>query len=96
MFSKLSGGQQALCACALSLSLQESFPSPIIFYDEIDASLDTHNTEKLAKLLQKACQKCQFVCISLRHQMYEKARKLIGVYTLNGTSRTVAKMFAED
>lgn len=92
-FNKLSGGQQALCACAISLSFQQIFTSPIFFYDEIDASLDTLNTEKLSKLLQKM--PSQFICVSLRPNMYESANELIGVYQLNNTSKTISKVFGE-
>jgi len=66
----MSGGQQALCACALSLSFQRLFPSPIFFYDEIDSSLDTHNTSKWLSCLKSF--DSQFICISLRPNMYEK------------------------
>lgn len=90
-FNKLSGGQQALCACAISLSFQQVFTSPIFFYDEIDASLDTLNTEKLSKLLKKM--PSQFICISLRPNMYESANELIGVYQMNNTSKTISKIF---
>jgi chromosome segregation ATPase len=90
-FSNLSGGQQAIAACALSLSFQFISPCPIFFYDEIDASLDTSNTEKVAKLLKKMDN--QFICISLRPTMYELSSTLIGVYVCQNTSRTICKKF---
>eukprot|EP01080_Neovahlkampfia_damariscottae_P003212 gene3212-5528_t len=90
-FSNLSGGQQAICACALSLSFQFICPCPIFFYDEIDASLDISNTEKVAKLLKTM--KNQFICISLRPNMYELSSALIGVYNCENSSRTICKKF---
>ena len=94
-FSKLSGGQQALCACVLSLAMQKTFPSPVFFCDELDASLDTRNIRNVALLLDKTSKtgNCQFVCVSLRHQMYEVSPQLIGVYTLDNSSRTIRKSF---
>lgn len=40
-FPALSGGQQALATLAVCFALQAAFPSPLYFFDEIDASLDT-------------------------------------------------------
>lgn len=97
-FEKLSGGQQALVACALSLALQISFPSPVFFCDEIDASLDSRNIERVARLIQRTSKKqhCQFIFISLRCQMYELANRLVGVYSLAGSSRTVSRPFHQN
>lgn len=97
-FEKLSGGQQALCSITLALALQQCFPSPLFLCDEIDASLDTQNIEKIAKVIQTVANQLQnqFICISLRHQMYEFANKLIGVYHFNHTSKTISKDFVQE
>eukprot|EP00756_Hemistasia_phaeocysticola_P053883 Hpha_TRINITY_DN29830_c0_g1::TRINITY_DN29830_c0_g1_i1::g.2820::m.2820/K06675/SMC4; structural maintenance of chromosome 4 len=102
---RLSGGQRALAATALALGLQRSFPSPFYFFDEIDAALDAAHAEKIASVLRRAARvgelldddrpNPQFICISLRHQMYEQADRMVGVYQCNGTSRAITKSFPD-
>lgn len=51
-FHSLSGGQQALAALALCLSLQAAAPSPFYFFDEVDAALDSLNADRVAAFLK--------------------------------------------
>ncbi|KAI5068572.1 hypothetical protein GOP47_0016917 [Adiantum capillus-veneris] len=87
-FSILSGGQQALAALALSFSLQHQFPSPFYFFDEIDAALDTKNTQLVASYVMK--QRCtQYIIVSHRPQLYEEASTIAGIYHSCGSSRSI-------
>ncbi|MCO5599325.1 hypothetical protein L7F22_053426 [Adiantum nelumboides] len=87
-FSILSGGQQALAALALSFSLQHQFPSPFYFFDEIDAALDTKNTQLVANYVMK--QRCtQYIIVSHRPQLYEEASTIAGIYHSCGSSRSI-------
>nr|CAG4716388.1 unnamed protein product [Naegleria fowleri] len=86
-FSKLSGGQMNLCCAILSLSMMKSFPTPICFFDEMDASLDSINVEMLSKIILEYSKNTQFICISFK--FYEKAHHIIGVYHHAQTSCAV-------
>lgn len=50
--SLLSGGEQALTACALIFALFLTNPAPICVLDEVDAPLDDANVERFVRLLE--------------------------------------------
>ena len=89
--SKLSGGQKALFASALSLGLGVAFPSPLYAFDEIDAALDAQHASKIGNLLSK--QTTCTICVTLRHHIYKCGRSLVGVYHKGKTSRTISQNF---
>ena len=90
--TKLSGGQRSLSATSISIALQQSFPSPFYLFDEIDAALDAEKARRLGCLLSESG--IQMLCISLRHQFYDRANQLIGVYqSPNGISEVVQSEF---
>jgi chromosome segregation ATPase len=89
MFSALSGGQQALAALSLCFAFQKIAPSPFYFFDEIDAALDTINSQRVAEFLRDACDSMdtvedavppQIIAVSHRKAPQEAARCLLGVY----------------
>lgn len=53
-YKRLSGGQQALAAIALSLAIDavSPQPSPLLLLDEVDAALDSRAVSRLAELLR--------------------------------------------
>lgn len=51
--SKLSGGEKTLSSLSLLLALHFYRPSPIYFFDEIDASLDYKNVGIVAKYIKE-------------------------------------------
>ncbi len=87
----LSGGEKALTAIALIFSLFQLNPAPFCVLDEVDASLDDTNTERLCKLIQKMAQHTQFVFISHNKITMELAQQLVGVTMQErGVSHVVA------
>ena len=50
LVSHLSGGQKTAVALSLLFSLQETQPSPIYIFDEVDAALDANSRENYFKL----------------------------------------------
>lgn len=75
----LSGGEKALTALALVFSIQKYLPAPFYALDEVDASLDTMNVERIADMIQKQSANTQFVVVSHRRPMIEAAHRTIGV-----------------
>ncbi|KAL0226003.1 hypothetical protein P9112_013327 [Eukaryota sp. TZLM1-RC] len=96
-YNRLSGGQQAISALGVSLSLFLAFPTPILVADEIDASLDTVAVQRVAKVLQMLSHTevnpKQILVVSLRRQMYEICNRLVGVYQCNGSSKVLSVDF---
>ncbi|MBR6301481.1 chromosome segregation protein SMC [bacterium] len=77
--SSLSGGEKALTALALVFSIQKYLPAPFYALDEVDASLDTMNVERIADMVKKQSSNTQFLVVSHRKPMIEAAQRTIGV-----------------
>jgi chromosome segregation protein len=75
----LSGGEKALTALALVFSIQRYLPAPFYALDEVDASLDTMNVERIAEMVKKQSSNTQFLVVSHRRPMIEAANRTIGV-----------------
>jgi len=75
----LSGGEKALTALALVFSIQRYLPAPFYALDEVDASLDTMNVERIADMVKKQSGDTQFLVVSHRRPMIEAASRTIGV-----------------
>jgi len=75
----LSGGEKTLTALALIFAIQEYEPACFYILDEVDAALDKHNSEKLAKLIQNYCHKAQYIVISHNDSLISEANTLLGV-----------------
>ncbi|KAI9018451.1 condensin complex subunit SMC1 [Hyaloraphidium curvatum] len=78
---QLSGGEKTVAALALLLAIHSYQPAPFFVLDEVDAALDNNNVNKVAQYITKhASPEFQFVVISLKNTMYQKAQALVGVY----------------
>jgi chromosome segregation protein len=75
----LSGGEKTLTALAFLFAVQEYAPASFYVMDEVDAALDKHNSEKLAKTISNYCQNAQYVVISHNDFMIGEANNLYGV-----------------
>ena len=75
----MSGGEKALTALAFVFSIQKYMPAPFYAFDEVDASLDGINVEKLAHIVQSQSDSTQFIVVSHRKPMIEAAHRTIGV-----------------
>ncbi len=87
--TSISGGEKTLAAIVFVLALQKLKPSPFYLFDEIDAHLDAPNSEKLAKILEERSQESQFILVSLKDSVIQKAKLIYGVYPKNGVSYIV-------
>ena len=91
--SGASGGERSVSAVSFIFSLKEFTPASFYILDEVDAHLDAFHTAKLAELLLEEAGKIQFIVISLKPEMVNKAQKVYGVYELNGVSNVVTAKF---
>ena len=60
----LSGGEKALTAVALLVSIFRYKPSPFCILDEVDAPLDEANIDRFTALLNELSEETQFVLIT--------------------------------
>jgi chromosome segregation protein len=93
--SGASGGERSVSAVAFIFALKDFTPSSFYILDEIDAHLDAFHTTKLADVLLEESGKIQFVVITLKAEMVNKAQKVYGVYERNGVSSVVSAKFLE-
>ncbi|WVQ89045.1 hypothetical protein IAS59_002792 [Cryptococcus gattii] len=78
---QLSGGEKTMAALALLFAIHSFHPAPFFVLDEVDAALDATNVQKLARYVRsQADRNVQFLIISLKSTLYEKADGLVGVY----------------
>jgi len=87
--TSISGGEKTLAAVVFVLALQRLKPSPFYLFDEIDAHLDAPNAESLAKIVEERSKGSQFIMVSLKDSVVEKAKLIYGVYPKNGISHIV-------
>ncbi len=77
--SLLSGGEKALTAIALLLSIFMVKPTPFCLLDEVDAPLDESNTIRYLELLKTSINGSQLVVITHNKQTMAMASNLVGV-----------------
>lgn len=87
--TSISGGEKTLAAIVFVLALQKLKPSPFYLFDEVDAHLDAPNSERLAKILEERAKESQFIMVSLKDSVVQKARLIYGVFPKNGVSNVV-------
>ncbi len=75
----LSGGEKTMTALAFLFAIQEHEPATFYVLDEVDAALDKHNSEKLAKLIRNYCEKAQYIVISHNDAIISEGDILYGV-----------------
>lgn len=94
--SLLSGGERALTAIALLFAVYLIKPSPFCLLDEVDAPLDDMNIGRFVRLLERFCEKTQFIVITHNKLTMEAADHLYGVtMEESGVSRLVSVSFDE-
>ena len=93
--SGASGGERSVSAVSFIFALKEFTPAAFYVLDEIDAHLDAFHTSKLAELLLEESEKIQFIVITLKPEMVNRAQRVYGVYERNGVSNVVTANFSE-
>jgi len=87
--TSISGGEKTLAAIVFVLALQKLKPSPFYLFDEVDAHLDAPNSERLANILEERSKESQFIMVSLKDSVIQKAKLIYGVFPKNGVSHVV-------
>jgi len=93
--SGASGGERSVSAVAFIFTLKEFTPTSFYILDEIDAHLDAFHVSKLADVLLEESEKIQFIVITLKPEIVNKAQKVYGVYERNGVSNVISAKFLE-
>ncbi|MBW2977027.1 chromosome segregation protein SMC [Candidatus Woesearchaeota archaeon] len=75
----LSGGEKTMTALAFIFAIQEHEPACFYVLDEVDAALDKHNSEKLAKLVRQYSEKAQYLIMSHNDAVISEADSLYGI-----------------
>lgn len=83
----LSGGEKTLSSLSLIFALHSYNPSSFYVMDEIDAALDFKNVSLISQYIQRI--NAQFIVISLRNDMFEMAKTMVGVYKIHDKSEIV-------
>ena len=89
LVSGASGGERSVAAVAFIFALQEFTPTAFYIFDEVDAHLDAFHVGKLGELLREEAVKSQFIVVTLKPEIVNKAEKIYGVYERNGISNVV-------
>jgi chromosome segregation protein len=93
--SGASGGERSVSAVSFIFALKEFTPASFYVLDEIDAHLDAFHVSKLADLLLEESEKIQFIVITLKPEMVNRAQRVYGVYERNGVSSVVTAKLLE-
>jgi chromosome segregation protein len=92
----LSGGERALTALALLLSLLEAHPSPICVLDEVDAALDETNVGRFVEALRALEKKTQFIVITHNPRTIEAADSIYGVSMGSDSTSRILSLRLDD
>jgi chromosome segregation protein len=90
----LSGGEKAMAAIALVLSIFQYRPSPFCILDEVDAPLDEVNVGRFSDKVVEMSRETQFLMITHNKRSMESASALYGVTMEEpGVSKLVSVRF---
>jgi chromosome segregation protein len=95
LVSGASSGERSVTAVAFLFAIQDFMPAAFYLLDEVDAHLDALHVAKLSDLLVEESAKSQFVVITLKPEIANKAQRVYGVYEHKGVSHVVSATFKE-
>ncbi|MFB0543533.1 MAG: AAA family ATPase [Candidatus Bathyarchaeia archaeon] len=85
-----SGGERSVAAISYLLSIQKFLKAPFYLFDEIDAHLDDFNVERLAEVLRENSAEAQFIVVTLKDAIINKAERVYGCFSRGGKSRVIS------
>ena len=95
LVSGASSGERSVSAVAFLFAIQDYMPTAFYVFDEVDAHLDAFHVAKLGELLVGESVKSQFIVITLKPELANKAERVYGVYERKGVSHVVSAKFKE-
>ena len=95
LVSGASSGERSVVAVAFIFALQNFTPAAFYLLDEVDAHMDAFHVAKLGELLAEESANSQFLVLTLKPEMVNKAEKVYGVYERNGVSHVISATFQE-
>jgi len=95
LISGASSGERSVAAVAFLFAIQDFMPAAFYLFDEVDAHLDAFHVAKLSDLLVEESVKSQFIIITLKPEIANKAQRVYGVYEHKGVSHVVSATFKE-
>lgn len=90
VLDSLSGGEKALTAIAFIFAVQKHYKSPIYVMDEIDASLDKTNSQRISNLLKEYSHQAQLIMVSHNQETVRMADRAYGVSINDGISKVLS------
>ena len=75
----LSGGERSLTACALVFAILRVSPTPFCVLDEVDATLDEANVDRLRSAIDLLRERTQFIVITHNRRTLETANSIYGI-----------------
>jgi len=88
--SSLSGGEKTLVALSLIFAIQEYNPYCFYVFDEIDAALDKHNSERLAALIKQYMTSGQYIVVTHNDALISESSALYGVSMQENISKVIS------
>lgn len=85
-----SGGEKVLVALSFIFAIQKLSPYPFYIFDEIDAELDKHNSERVANLLKEHIGNSQCIIVSHNDATISKGDLIYGVSMQDGVSKVIS------
>ncbi|MEM2062040.1 MAG: chromosome segregation SMC family protein [Candidatus Nitrosocaldus sp.] len=87
--NSLSGGEKTIAAITFLLALQSLKPAPFYLFDEIDAHLDSVNTDRLKRIVRERANISQIIMVTLKDALVASADMIYGVYARDGVSQVI-------
>jgi len=96
LVSGASSGERSVTAVAFLFAIQDFMPATFYLFDEVDAHLDAFHVAKLGELLVEESRRSQFIVITLKPEMANKAERVYGIYEHKGVSHVVSPTFKKE
>jgi chromosome segregation protein len=96
LVSGASSGERSVAAVAFLFAIQDFMPAAFYLLDEVDAHLDAFHVAKLGELLVEESKRSQFIVITLKPEMANKAERVYGIYEHKGVSHVVSPQFKRE
>ncbi len=92
----LSGGEKALVSLALLFGIISYSKPPFVILDEVDASLDEKNSQKISEIIKELSKTTQFIIITHNQSVIQIADIWYGILMKDGTSQIISYKLPEN